>query len=155
MLSVGDPAPDFLLQDQDGKNHSLADYTGNQLLIYFYPRADTPGCTRQSCSVRDHSSDLATEDVAAVGVSPDGTQAQKRFDEKFSLGFTLLCDTEHVMAEAYGAWKERTVFGKIGLGIVRSAFLVGRDGLLRGVWMPVKPEDTVPNALAVAKTAEG
>ncbi len=155
MLSVGNPAPDFSLQDQDGKNHSLADYTGKQLLIYFYPKADTPGCTRQSCSVRDYSSDLEAEGVVAFGVSPDGAKAQKRFDDKFSLGFTLLCDTEHVMAAAYGAWKERNVFGKIGLGIVRSAFLVGQDGLLRGVWIPVKPEDTVPKALAVAKTAEG
>ena len=148
MLNVGDPAPDFLLQDQDGNTHSLAGYAGKQLLIYFYPRADTPGCTKQSCSVRDHAAELAAKGVAAVGVSPDGAKAQQRFDHKFALGFPLLCDTDHAMADAYGAWAERKVFGKLGLGIVRSAFLVGPDGTLRGVWSPVTPEDTVPNALS-------
>lgn len=150
MLSAGDPAPDFSLQDQDGNTHALADFTGRQLLIYFYPRADTPGCTRQSCSVRDHAAELAAKGVAVVGVSPDGAAAQKRFDAKYSLGFPLLCDTEHAMANAYGAWRERKVFGKIGLGVVRSAFLVGPDGTLRGAWSPVTPADTVPNALAAA-----
>lgn len=150
MLSAGDPAPDFSLQDQDGNTHALADFAGRQLLIYFYPRADTPGCTRQSCSVRDHAAELAAKGVAVVGVSPDGAAAQKRFDAKYSLGFPLLCDTEHAMANAYGAWRERKVFGKIGLGVVRSAFLVGPDGTLRGAWSPVTPADTVSNALAAA-----
>lgn len=150
MLSAGDPAPDFSLQDQDGNTHALADFAGRQLLIYFYPRADTPGCTRQSCSVRDHAVELAAKGVAVVGVSPDGAAAQKRFDAKYSLGFPLLCDTEHAMANAYGAWRERKVFGKIGLGVVRSAFLVGPDGTLRAAWSPVTPADTVPNALAAA-----
>lgn len=150
MLSAGDPAPDFSLQDQDGNTCTLADFAGRQLLIYFYPRADTPGCTRQSCSVRDHAAELAAKGVAVVGVSPDGAAAQKRFDAKYSLGFPLLCDTEHAMASAYGAWRERTVFGKLGLGVVRSAFLVGPDGTLRGAWSPVTPADTVPNALAAA-----
>ena len=125
MLSAGDPAPDFSLQDQDGTTHTLADYAGRQLLIYFYPRADTPGCTKQSCSVRDHAADLAAKGIAAVGVSPDGAAAQKRFDGKFSLGFPLLCDTERAMIDAYGAWGERTVFGKTGMGLIRSV-LPGR-----------------------------
>ena len=150
MLSAGDPAPDFSLRDQDGATHTLADYAGRRLLIYFYPRADTPGCTRQSCSVRDHAAELAAADLAVVGVSPDGAAAQKRFDDKYSLGFPLLCDTERVMAGAYGAWGERKVLGKIGLGLIRSAFLVGPDGRLQGVWSPVTPADTVPNALAAA-----
>jgi peroxiredoxin Q/BCP len=151
MLSAGDPAPDFSLQDQDGNPHTLADYAGRQLLIYFYPRADTPGCTKQSCSVRDHVAELAAKGIAALGVSPDGPAAQKRFDDKFSLGFPLLCDTERAMIDAYGAWGERTVFGKTGMGLIRSAFLVGADGTLRGAWSPVTPDDTVPNALAAAE----
>lgn len=150
MLSAGDPAPDFSLRDQDGATHTLADYAGRRLLIYFYPRADTPGCTRQSCSVRDHAAELAAADLAVVGVSPDGAAAQKRFDDKYSLGFPLLCDTDRAMAGAYGAWGERKVLGKIGLGLIRSAFLVGPDGRLHGVWSPVTPADTVPNALAAA-----
>ena len=151
MLNVGEPAPDFSLQDQDGNTHTLADYAGQQLLIYFYPRADTPGCTRQSCSVRDHEAELAAKGIAAIGVSPDGPTAQKRFDDKFSLGFPLLCDTERAMIDAYGAWGERTVFGKTRMGLIRSAFLVGSDGMLLGEWSPVTPEDTVSNALAAAK----
>ena len=151
MLKTGDTAPSFSLSDQDGKVHSLTDYAGRQLLIYFYPRADTPGCTRQSCSVRDHATQLASRGIAAVGVSPDGSAAQKRFDEKFSLGFPLLCDTERKMVDAYGAWGERTAFGKTRMGLIRAAFLVGSDGLLRGVWSPVTPEDTVSNALAAAE----
>ena len=155
MLSVGDPAPNFSLQDQDGKTRSLSIYAGKQLLIYFYPKANTLGCTRQSCSVRDHAADLAAAGVAVVGVSPDGAKAQKRFDEKFSLGFPLLCDTDHAMAEAYGAWTERWGFSKFGLGMVRSAFLIGSDGSLSGVWSPVTPEDTVLNALSSATAAAG
>jgi len=155
MLSVGDPAPDFSLQDQDGITHRLADYAGRQLIVYFYPKADTPGCTRQSCSVRDHAAELANAGVAAVGVSPDGAEAQKRFDDKFGLGFPLLCDTDREMAKSYGAWAERKVFGKVGISIVRSAFLVDVDGVLRGVWSPVTPENTVPIALAAAKAAAG
>lgn len=150
MLSVGDPAPEFSLTDQDGKAHRLSDYAGTQLLVYFYPRADTPGCTKQSCSVRDNITRLAAEGVTAVGVSPDGAEAQRRFDKKFSLGFPLLCDTEHAMAEAYGAWGEKSSFGKKSTGIIRSAFLIGPDGRLSGVWSPVSPGDTVSNALATA-----
>lgn len=155
MLRVGDPAPDFSLRDQGGKAHSLFVYAGKQLLIYFYPKADTLGCTRQSCSVRDHAAELADVGVAVVGVSPDGAKAQKRFDKKFSLGFPLLCDIDHTMAEAYGVWTKRMGFSKFGLGMVRSAFLVGSEGSLRGVWSPVRPKDTVRNALSSATAIKG
>ena len=145
------PRPISRCRIRSGNPHTLADYAGRQLLIYFYPRADTPGCTKQSCSVRDHAAELAAKGIAALGVSPDGPAAQKRFDDKFSLGFPLLCDTERAMIDAYGAWGERTVFGKTGMGLIRSAFLVGADGTLRGAWSPVTPDDTVPNALAAAE----
>lgn len=148
MLQTGDPAPDFSLSDQDGAIHTLADYRGRKLLIYFYPRADTPGCTRQSCAVRDAGSELEGRSVAAVGISPDTPQAQKKFDDKFELGFPLLADADHQVAEAYGVWGERKRYGRTYLGINRSSFLVDEAGNLEAVWYGVKPEATVPNVLA-------
>ena len=150
-LKVGDPAPAFSLPDQSGKNHSLADFKGKKLLVFFYPKADTPGCTRQSCSVRDNHSDLSSLGVASIGVSPDSSDAQKKFDDKFSLGFPLLADTEKTMAEAFGVWGERKKFGKVSMGINRSSFLVDEKGALAGVWYGVSPEDTVPNVLTLLK----
>ena len=147
MLQIGDPAPDFSLSDPDGVTHALADYRGRKLLIYFYPRADTPGCTRQSCAVRDARADLAGRNVAAVGISPDTPDAQKQFDDKFELGFPLLADAGHRTAEAYGVWGERTRYGRTYLGVNRSSFLVDEAGNLEAVWYGVKPEATVPNVL--------
>ena len=149
-LKVGDTAPAFSLSDQSGASHSLDAYAGRKLLIYFYPKADTPGCTRQSCAVRDAKTGLSEVDMAVVGVSPDGVDAQGKFDEKFSLGFPLLCDTEKTMAEAYGVWVEKKNYGRTYMGINRSSFLVDEKGKLEGVWYGVKPEDTVPKALAAA-----
>ena len=149
MLAVGQSAPAFSLPDQAGTVHSLAGYQGKKVLIYFYPRADTPGCTRQSCSVRDSLSQLKQLNVVSLGVSPDKPEAQKKFDDKFTLGFPLLADTEKQMAEAYGVWGEKKAFGKISIGIKRSSFLVDEKGTLTGVWYGVSPEDTVPNALKV------
>ena len=148
MLQTGDPAPDFSLSDQDGAAHTLADYRGRKLLIYFYPRADTPGCTRQSCAVRDARSELEGHGVAAVGISPDTPSAQKKFDAKFELGFPLLADADHQVAEAYGVWGERKRYGRTYMGINRSSFLVDEAGSLAAVWYGVKPEATVPNVLA-------
>ena len=150
-LKVGDPAPAFSLPDQSGKNHSLADFKGKKLLVFFYPKADTPGCTRQSCSVRDNHSDLSSLGVASIGASPDSSGAQKKFDDKFSLGFPLLADTQKTMAEAFGVWGERKKFGKVSMGINRSSFLVDEKGALAGVWYGVSPEDTVPNVLTLLK----
>ncbi len=149
-LAIGDRAPDFSLPDQAGKQHSLADYAGKKLLVYFYPRADTPGCTRQSCAVRDAKSELAGLGLPVLGVSPDAPSAQLKFDEKFGLGFPLLCDTDKEMAESYGVWVEKTSYGRTSMGINRSSFLIDEKGALMGVWYGVKPEDTVPKALAAA-----
>ena len=150
MLQTGDSAPDFSLSDQDGATHTLADYRGRKLLIYFYPRADTPGCTRQSCAVRDARTDLEGRNVAAVGISPDTPKDQKKFDDKFELGFPLLADADHQVAEAYGVWGERKRYGRTYMGINRSSFLVDEAGNLEAVWYGVKPEATVPNALEQA-----
>lgn len=147
MLQTGDPAPDFSLSDQDGNVHTLSSYRGRKLLIYFYPRADTPGCTRQSCAVRDARNDLASRNLAAVGISPDVPEDQKKFDDKFDLGFPLLADDDHKIAEAYGAWGEKKMYGRTSIGIKRSSFLVDENGNLEGVWYNVRPEATVPKAL--------
>ena len=146
-LGPGDAAPDFKLEDQNGEAVSLGDFAGQKLLVYFYPRANTPGCTRQSCAVSAALPDFEKLGIAAVGISPDEPAKQKRFDEKHELGFLLLADVDKRVAEAYGAVGEKKMFGKLTRGIVRSSFLVGEDGRILGAWYKVKPDDTVPAAL--------
>ena len=147
-LKPGDPAPMFELLDQRGNPVKLEDYRGRKLLVYFYPKADTPGCTTQSCSVRDNLGSLEALGTAAVGISRDAPKAQTRFDAKFGLGFPLLSDPDHAVAEAFGAWGERSMYGKKYMGIIRSSFLIDEDGTVVEAWYKVGPGDTVPNALA-------
>jgi thioredoxin-dependent peroxiredoxin len=139
-LEAGDPAPSFRLLDQHGSEVGLEDYRGRKLLVYFYPEADTPGCTTQSCAVRDDREAFAGLGVDVVGISPDQPDAQLAFDRKYALGFPLLSDPDHAVADAWGTWKDG--------GIVRSSFLVGEDGKIVDAWYRVKPIDTVPNAKA-------
>src|SRR2546423_274439 len=121
-LKAGDPAPDFALDDQHGKTVKLSDFRGKRVILYFFPKADTPGCTTQSCGLRDVADQIG--DTVIIGISPDKPAAQKKFDTKYGLGFTLLADEDHAVAEAYGAWGEKSMYGKKYMGIVRSAFLV-------------------------------
>ena len=153
-LNVGDKAPDFALTDQNGAKVRLGDYRGKKLLVYFYPKALTPGCTTQSCNVRDAHPDFHRLGIAVVGVSPDAPGKQKKFDEKYGLGFPLLSDTDHAVAESYGVWGEKSLYGKKFMGIVRSSFLIDESGKIMGVWYKVSPADTVPNALKVLGAAE-
>jgi peroxiredoxin Q/BCP len=145
-LKTGDAAPSFSLLDQSGRTVTLADYAGRRLLIYFYPQADTPGCTVQSCEVRDAREDLSSMGVDVVGISPDTPDEQAAFDEKFSLGFPLLSDLGHKICDAFGVWGEKNMYGNKYEGVIRSSFLVGADGRLEQVWYKVTPKDTVPNA---------
>lgn len=145
-LKPGDRAPDFELKDQDGKTVRLSDFQGRRLLLYFYPRASTPGCTIQACSVRDSLSDLDESGMAAVGISPDPPNRQKRFDEKHGLGFPLLCDEDHAVAEAYGVWEQKSMLGKKFMGITRSSFLIDERAVIVKAWYKVKPKETVPLA---------
>ena len=147
----GDAAPSFALLDQRGETVRLEDYRGRKLLVYFYPEADTPGCTVQSCDLRDHRQDLAGTGLDVVGISPDRPEKQLAFDRKYSLGFPLLADEDHAVAHAFGAWGEKHHGGHTYQGIIRSSFLVDEEGRIERAWSPVTPEDTVPNALAAVK----
>jgi len=145
-LAAGDPAPPFALTDQHGETVRLEDFRGRKLLVYFYPKADTPGCTTQSCDVRDHRQEFVDLGVDVVGISPDDPAAQLAFDRKFSLGFPLLADTDHAVADAWGTWGEKKLYGKAYMGVIRSSFLVDEEGRIEQAWYKVSPSKTVPNA---------
>jgi thioredoxin-dependent peroxiredoxin len=147
-LAAGDTAPDFALPDQSGTTVRLADLRGRRVLMYFYPEADTPGCTTQSCAVRDARSDFEGLEVDVIGIAPSSIEAQAAFDTKYSLGFPLLSDPDHAVAEAYGAWGEKVNYGKTYRGIIRSSFLIDPEGRIEDAWYKVSPKDTVPKALA-------
>ncbi len=145
-LKPGDLAPEFDLQDQEGQPIKLADFRGKKVLLFFYPKALTSGCTKQACSVRDARTELADLGVAAFGLSPDPVDLQKKFDAKHSLGFPLLSDPDHAVAAAYGVWGEKSMYGKKYEGIIRSAFLIDETGKVIQAWYKVSPEQTVPKA---------
>src|SRR3954454_10432838 len=145
-LAPGDRAPKFALEDQHGKTVKLGDFAGRKLLVYFYPKADTPGCTTQSCAVRDARSDFADRDVAVVGISPDPADRQRKFDDKYELGFPLLADEDHAVASAYGVWGKKSMYGRTYDGIKRSSFLIDERGKVVEAWYGVSPKDTVPKA---------
>lgn len=149
MLTSGDKAPAIALLDQDGTKVRLTAYKGRRVLVYFYPKADTPGCTQQSCLLRDISGKIG--DVAIIGVSPDVPAKQKKFAEKYDLPFPLLSDPDHVVAEAYGVWKEKSMYGRKYMGIERSAFLIGPTGKIEQAWYKVSPKDTPTNLLRALK----
>lgn len=146
VLTPGDHAPPFSLLDQAGDTVSLSDFAGRRLLVYFYPKADTPGCTTQSCAVRDAREDLSSLGVDVVGISPDEPDAQSRFDQRFGLGFSLLSDPDHAIAQAYGVWGEKMNYGRTYMGIIRSSSLIDGDGRVAQAWYKVSPKDTVPRA---------
>ena len=153
-LAPGEAAPAFSLLDQHGARVSLEDYRGRRLLVYFYPEADTPGCTTQSCSVRDHRQELTGIGLDVVGISPDAPAKQLAFDQKFGLGFPLLADEDHAVADAYGVWGERVrSTGERVTSVIRSSFLIDGDGRIERAWYRVTPEDTVPNAMAAIGSA--
>lgn len=147
-LDAGDKAPNFSLADQNGDKVRLSDFKGKKLLVYFYPKANTSGCTTQACAVRDAAPDLKKLKAAAVGISPDEPDAQKKFDEKHDLGFPLLCDTEHKVAEAYGVWGEKSMYGRKYMGIIRSAFVIDEKGKVVEAFYRISPKDTVPKVKA-------
>ena len=141
-VTAGDPAPDFLLHDDRGTPHTLADARRRWLVLYFYPADDTPGCTREACAFRDAIEDLHAENAVVWGVSPQGRQSKAAFRSKYGLPFDLLADEDHAVAEAYGVWTEKSMYGRTYMGIERSAFLVDEKGKLAAVWYKISPKDT-------------
>ena len=145
MLQAGDKAPDIALPDQTGKTVRLKDFKGRKVLVFFYPKADTPGCTAQACGLRDVAGEVG--DTVILGISPDKPAKQAKFDDKFGLGFPLLADEDHAVAEAYDVWAEKSMYGKKYFGIVRSAFLIDEKGKVAEAWYKVSPKDTATNLL--------
>jgi peroxiredoxin Q/BCP len=138
-LAPGDPAPDFTLPDQHGEPVSLEGLRGKTVVLYFYPKADTSGCTTQACGVRDHRADYEAAGAVVYGVSPDPVKKIAAFDEKHGLRFPLLADEDHTVCEAYGVWVQKSMYGRQYMGVERSTFVIGPDGVLTAVLRKVKP----------------
>ena len=140
MISPGDSAPDFTLPDQDGSPVSLADFRGRTVVLYFYPRADTPGCTTQACSIRDREADYAAAGVTVIGVSPDPVKAVKKFHDKRDLNFTLLADEDHAVCDLYGVWVQKSLYGRTYMGAQRATFIIDGEGRVRHVIPKASPK---------------
>lgn len=151
MIAVGDKAPVFSLEDQDGKLHTLTDYAGKYVLLYFYPKDDTPGCTKEACAIRDALPDFKMLEAEVFGISADTVKSHKKFAEKYGLSFTLLADPERVAVDAYGVWGKKKFMGKEYDGIFRTSFLIAPDGTVANVYENVKPEKHADEVLADLK----
>jgi peroxiredoxin Q/BCP len=152
-MDVNDKAPDFSLLDQDENKVSLKDFRGKTVVLYFYPRADTPGCTKESCEFRDTDKQIQKVGAVILGISADTPKAQKKFQEKYHLPFTLLADTEKKVINAFGVYKEKNMYGKKVMGIARTTFIIGPDGKIKHVFNKVKPEGHAEQVLEYLKEA--
>jgi peroxiredoxin Q/BCP len=140
MIEQGTSAPDFTLPDQDGNDVSLSDFRGRTVVLYFYPKADTPGCTTQACGIRDHRADYEAAGAVVLGVSPDPVEAVKKFADKQALNFRLLADADHAVCDTYGVWGEKTNYGRTYMGVNRSTFIIDPDGTVARVFPKVSPK---------------
>jgi len=147
-IEEGQSAPDFTLPADDGREVKLSGLRGKPVVLYFYPKDDTPGCTKEACSFRDRSGDLKATGAVVLGVSPDDVASHGKFRDKYSLNFPLLADTDHQVAERYGAWREKNMYGKKSMGIQRSTFLISPDGTVRKVWKKVSVDGHDEEVLA-------
>ncbi len=145
-LTSGDRAPAFHLTDQHGDKHRLSEFKGRKVMLFFYPKANTGGCTNQACGLRDVADEIG--DTVILGISPDEPAKQLAWDEKHSLGFGLLSDPDHAVADKYGVWGEKKLYGKTYMGIVRSAFLIDEKGKVAHAWYKISPKDTPKKLLA-------
>ncbi len=149
-LEAGQPAPDFSLPADDGSTVSLSDVAGTTVVLYFYPKDDTAGCTTQACGLRDMSADYDAAGVRVIGVSPDPVASHVKFRDKHDLPFTLLSDADHAVAEAYGVWVEKSMYGRTYMGVERSTFVIGPDGVLKEALYKVKPKGHAASVLELA-----
>jgi peroxiredoxin Q/BCP len=153
LIDEGKKAPAFTLKDQDGKTHKLSEYAGHPVVLYFYPKDDTPGCTKEACSFRDGWSEFRKKKIAVLGVSADDERKHKTFAEKYDLPFPLLADTDHKILNAYGTWGEKSLYGRKYMGIYRVTYVIDEKGKIAAVWPKVKPEGHAEEILAgIAKT---
>ncbi len=153
MVGDGDRAPDFTLASDSGEEVSLSDFRGKPVVLYFYPRDDTPGCTTQACGIRDAYAEFEQAGAVVLGVSPDSVGKHVKFREKYGLPFTLLADTEHEVAERYGVWGEKKYMGRAYMGVSRSTFVIGADGTVAKVFHDVKPATHADDVLAALRSA--
>jgi peroxiredoxin Q/BCP len=147
-LKEGDVAPKFSVATRGGGEISLTDFKGQNVILYFYPRDDTPGCTKEACAFRDHFAEFKKKGAVVLGVSPDSVKSHDKFVDKFKLPFTLLSDEDKKIVEAYGVWGEKTFMGKKYMGVYRVTFLIGPDGKINKIWPSVKPEEHAEEVLA-------
>jgi len=152
-LTIGAPAPTFTLLDDAGNTVDLAALRGQTVVLYFYPKDDTPGCTTQACGFRDRYAEVTDANALVYGISPDSVASHAKFKKKFSLPFPLLADTDHAVCEAYGVWNEKSMYGKKYMGVTRSHVVIGPDGTLVDVQIKVSPEESVERAIASATAA--
>ncbi|MFZ2057523.1 MAG: thioredoxin-dependent thiol peroxidase [Acidimicrobiales bacterium] len=151
-LIAGDKAPAFSLPDQDGAKVSLSDYAGRKVVVYFYPADDTPGCTKEACQFNDLLADFAALGVDVVGISPDGDESHRRFRTKYGLGVRLASDPQHATMKRYGAWGEKTLYGRVSVGVIRSTFLVDEEGRVERIWRHVKADGHAAKVLAALES---
>ncbi len=154
MLEVGTKAPNFTLQDQDGNAVSLSDFAGKKVVLYFYPKDSTPGCTRQACAFAGAYAAFQTLDAVVIGVSKDSTASHQKFAEKNNLPFILLSDPERVAIEAYGVWQEKKLYGKVSMGVVRSTYIIDKNGVIEKVMPKVKPDTNAGEILEYLRTKQ-
>jgi peroxiredoxin Q/BCP len=152
MLEIGTKAPDFSLVDQEGTTHTLSQYKGQYVLLYFYPKDDTPGCTKEACAIADVYNDFQKNNVAVLGVSKDSPQSHKKFAQKYNLPFTLLSDPKATVCGAYDAWQDKSMYGRLFKGIVRISYLIDKDGNIARVYPKVDPAN---HALEILKDIKG
>ena len=154
MLEVGMKAPEFTLQDQDGREVSLADFLGKKVVLYFYPKDSTPGCTRQACAFAGSLSEIKAQGAVVLGVSKDSVASHRKFADKYGLPFTLLSDPQLEAIQAYGVWQEKKLYGKVSMGVVRTTFLIDEEGVVAAVMPKVKPDTNAADVLRLLKGEE-
>ncbi len=149
MLTVGQKAPDFTLNDKDGNAVSLSDFLGKKVVVYFYPKDNTPGCTRQACAFAGAYEQFKQKDIAVIGISRDSTASHQKFADKYNLPFILLSDPDRVAIDAFGVWSEKKLYGKLSFGVTRSTFIVDEQGIIAHVMPKVKPDTNAAEILAM------
>ena len=154
MLEIGTKAPDFTLPDQDGREVSLSDFLGKKVILYFYPKDNTPGCTKQACAFAQANEELEQLGAAVIGISKDSAASHRKFADKYELPFLLLSDSELKVIQQYGVWQEKKLYGKVSMGVVRSTYLIDEQGMIEKVMEKVKPDKNAPELLEYLTKAE-